>query len=30
MTPETKDSSSADHSLPNNNFRGWPPQNDKP
>jgi hypothetical protein len=27
---ETKDSSSADHYLPNNKVRGWPPQNDKP
>jgi hypothetical protein len=26
---ETKDSSSADHYLPNNNVRGRPPQNDK-
>jgi hypothetical protein len=27
---ETKDSSSADHYLPSNKVRGWPPQNDKP
>jgi hypothetical protein len=27
---ETKDSSSADHYLPNNKVGGWPPQNDKP
>jgi hypothetical protein len=27
---ETKDSSSADHYLPNNKVRGRPPQNDKP
>jgi hypothetical protein len=27
---ETKDSSSADHYLPNNNVGGRPPQNDKP
>jgi hypothetical protein len=26
---ETKDSSSADHLLPNNKVRGRPPQNDK-
>jgi hypothetical protein len=26
---ETKDSSSADHYLPNNKVGGWPPQNDK-
>ena len=27
---ETKDSSSANHYLPNNKVGGWPPQNDKP
>jgi hypothetical protein len=27
---ERKDSSSADHYLPNNKVRGWPPQNNKP
>jgi hypothetical protein len=29
MALETKDSSSADHNLPNNKVRGWPHQNDK-